>query len=58
MVEVVSTVPRIETQLYLDYQGDEKYLLVNLSRNKFTDSPSSINYLINFLSQIYRNPRW
>lgn len=28
MVEAVSCIPRIETQLYLDYQGEDKYLQV------------------------------
>lgn len=28
MLEAVATVPRIETQLYLDYQGEEIYLQV------------------------------
>lgn len=26
MVEAVSTVPRLETQLYLDYQGEDQFL--------------------------------
>lgn len=32
MVEAVSTVPRIETQLYLDYQGEEMFLQVTRAR--------------------------
>lgn len=34
MIEAVSTIPRIETQLYLDYQGQETYLQVFIYRNK------------------------